>query len=108
MTQEVSLTETQQYWLEHIRACSKSGLTMKAYAEAYALSATALYAWKKTLRRKGVIEGPRTDRPGLFCKAVISEHRPGRARVLLPTGIVLELDSGTDPLWASAMVRALS
>ena len=108
MTQEKSLTETQQYWLEHIHACSKSGQTMKAYAQANDLSASAFYAWKKTLRRKGVLEGPRTGEPPLFRQAVISDHRPGRARVLLPTGIVLELETGTDPLWAGAMVRALS
>lgn len=108
MTQEISLTDTQQSWLEHIQACSKSGLTMKAYAQANDLSASAFYAWKKTLRRKGVIEGHRTDEPSLFRKAVLSDSRPSRARVLLPTGIVLELETGTDPLWVSAMVHALS
>ena len=108
MTQDTSLTDKQKFWLEHIDACSKSGQTMKAYAQSNDLSVSAIYAWKKTLRRKGVIAGPLSGEPPLFHKAVIADYRIGRARVLLLTGTVLEFDAGTDPHWIGALIRTLS
>jgi hypothetical protein len=107
MAQDIPLTEKQLFWLEHIQACSKSGLTMKAYAQANDLSVSAFYAWKKTLRGKSVIENPHSDELPVFRKAVVSDNSFGRARVLLPSGLVLEFDVGVDPLWVGAMLRAL-
>jgi len=49
------LTTKQQYWLDHLLACERSGQSMKDYAEQHGLSTSAFYAWKKTLRRKGVL-----------------------------------------------------
>jgi hypothetical protein len=107
MTQDTSLTEKQKFWLEHVQACGRSGQSMRTYAEANGLSVSAFYTWKKTLRRKGALSGSPSDESPLFLKAVVADYRLGRARVLLPSGVTLEFDSGTDPLWVGALVMAM-
>lgn len=107
MPQDISLTEKQTFWLEHVKACAASGKLMRAYAQANELSVSAFYSWKKILRRKGVIGDPQLDETPLFRKAVVSDYRTERCRVLLPSGLVLEFDGGTDPLWVGALLRAL-
>lgn len=106
MPHDTPLTKKQQFWLEHIHACDQSGQTMKAYAEEHDLKVSAFYAWKKTLRRKGVIGEPQADAPPLFCKAQVADA--SHARVLHPSGLVLEFDDSTDPLWVAHLLRALS
>ena len=50
-----ALTERQRYWLEHIRACKDSGMTMADYAAEHGLTARTMYAGKKILVKKGVL-----------------------------------------------------
>lgn len=108
MSHDTPLTEKQQFWLEHIQSCARTGLSMKDYAQSHALNVGAFYTWKKTLRRKGVIGPARTAPSPLFHKAVISPALVGTARVQLVSGVTLEVDAGTDPHWVGALVRALS
>lgn len=108
MPHDTPLTEKQQLWLEHIRACDQFGQTMKAYAEEHDLNVSALYAWKKTLRRKGVIADSQADAPQLFRKAVVADSSHARASARLPSGLVLAFDDSTDPLWVARVLRALS
>ncbi len=51
---EVPLTEKQRFWLDHVRACERSGQSMRRYAEEQGLEVAAFYNWKAALRRKGV------------------------------------------------------
>jgi len=108
MLHDIPLTEKQQFWLEHVQACDKSGLSMKAYAHTNELSVGSFYTWKKTLRRKGVIADSQADAPQLFRKAVVVDSSHARASALLPSGLVLEFDDSTDPLWVARVLRALS
>jgi transposase-like protein len=107
MTQDIPLTEKQKIWLEHVQACGRSSQSMRAYAEANGLNVSTFYAWKKTLRRKGAFGEPPSAEPPLFHKAVVSDYRIGCTRVRLPSGVTLEFDGSTDPLWVAALVRAL-
>ena len=105
---EVTLTEKQRFWLEHLKACDQSGQSMRQYAQANELEVATLYSWKATLRRKGVI-GERPAQPQLFRKAHVVDGRGlGRCRVVLPTGLTLEFDSGAEPTWVAELVRALA
>jgi len=108
MPHDTPLTEKQQFWLGHVRACDQSGLSMKVYAKENDLKVSAFYAWKKTLRRKGVIADSQADAPQLFRKAVVADSSHARASVLLPSGLVLEFDDSTDPLWVAHLLRGLS
>lgn len=50
---EVELTERQQFWLEHLRACAKANQTTKDYAQAHGLSVKAMYSARKDLAQRG-------------------------------------------------------
>ena len=45
-TQEISLTEHQRYWLDHLRACEVSGKGIAVYADEHGLDAKAMYTAK--------------------------------------------------------------
>ena len=49
------LTEREQFWLNHLRACRRQGQTVKAYAKAHGLSVSALYTARSALKRRGVL-----------------------------------------------------
>lgn len=105
---QTTLTEKQQFWLEHVRACDESGQSMRAYADANGLNAAEFYSWKATLRRKGafVSKGAST---GLFRKAeIVDGHHLGRCRITLPSGIALDIEAGTEPTWVARLVSVLS
>jgi len=55
---EISLTERQRHWLEHLQACEASGKGIAAYASEHGLDVKSMYAGKKSLVQKGVL--PRT------------------------------------------------
>ncbi|MEQ8514321.1 MAG: hypothetical protein RIC38_01825 [Chromatocurvus sp.] len=53
-TAHPSLTERQQFWLEHIRLCDAGRIATKAYAEQHDLSVQAMYSARKDLVARGV------------------------------------------------------
>ena len=82
---EITLTERQRHWLEHLRACDASGKGIAGYAAAHGLDAKAMYAGKKVLVKKGVL--PRT-RPSRFQRAAVKDPVHGSAwRIQLPNGL---------------------
>ena len=60
--EEGSLTERQQYWLKHIRACEASGKSIADYAVEHEISAITMYAGKKMLVKKGILPRTRSSR----------------------------------------------
>ena len=104
MTQPHPLTDKQQYWLEHILACDNANLSSKDYAMANGLSVTALYSWRKKLRRKGMLK-PREHT--LFARASLTPTT-GHCQISLPDGLVVSLDTHCDPLWAASLIKALA
>ncbi|MDO8863951.1 hypothetical protein Q6D67_19880 [Haliea sp. E1-2-M8] len=58
---QTELTERQQFWLEHLRACAKANQTTKDYAQAHGLSVKAMYAARKDLTQRGMLRG--TSKP---------------------------------------------
>ena len=61
-SEEASLTERQQYWLKHIRACEASGKTTIDYARAHGINVKTLYSARKTLAEKGTLPRPQPPR----------------------------------------------
>ena len=47
------LTERQQYWLKHLRACDASGLTSIDYARQHGIKVKLLYSARKALAEQG-------------------------------------------------------
>jgi hypothetical protein len=91
-TQEISLTEHQRYWLDHLRACEVSGKGIAAYAAEHGLDAKAMYTGKKTLVKKGVL--PRSRR---FARAQVRPSVIDNAwRIGLPNGISVAFSGAVD------------
>ena len=91
---EITLTERQRHWLEHLRACDASGKGIAGYAAAHGLDAKAMYAGKKVLVKKGVL--PRT-RPSRFQRAAVKGPVHGSAwRIQLPNGLSVAFSGTVD------------
>ena len=103
IAEEITLTERQRYWFEHVQACEASGKTIAEYAKVQGLDAKAMYAGKKALVRKGVL--PRT-RPVRFQQArVVSAGLGGEWRIQLPNGVLVAF---AGPVDASALSLVLN
>ena len=90
---EISLTEHQRYWLEHVRACESSGKRITEYAADHGLAVRAMYDGKRALVKKGVL--PRTH-----------ATRFQRARVVtLPARV---LDSGNRDGVPNVLLEAMA
>lgn len=109
---EARLTARQRGWLRHLRACERSGETIKAYARREGLSLQTLYQAGKRLRRLGVLE-PRTPRRRkvpvsgfVRVEAAATGRGPGAAwRIRLPSGVVFECNA---PLEHADLLSLLS
>lgn len=104
---DLSLTAKQQFWFDHLKACAAAGQSMRDYAEHHGLDITAFYGWKAQLRRKGLIQPAGQARQPLFKKASVTGAARYRCRVVLPAGLALEFDVGSEPAWVAELVRAL-
>jgi hypothetical protein len=109
-----ALTPRQREWLHHLRACSREGGTLRAYAKRHGLSEYGLYEAARVLRQRGVLAPGRPRRsaakPPTFVKvtpavSTVSPIGSSPWRVRFPNGVVLE---GTDRLgteWLEALAR---
>ncbi len=92
MSTACKLTERQQFWLDHLRACTRGRQTLKAYAAEHGLDVGALYEAKSRLKRKGVLSpaaiSPRFVR--IEQPAVVGSVPP-LCRVHLRNGAVVEV-----------------
>ncbi len=79
------LTDRQRYWLEHLRACSAAGKAIVEYASVHGINAHTMYAAKKVLISKGVLEGSHSKG---FRRAQIVDSVAGcEWRINLPNGV---------------------
>ena len=54
-TDDSTLTERQQYWLKHIRACDASGQTTIDYAREHGIKVKSMYSARQALAEKGTV-----------------------------------------------------
>ncbi len=106
--------------LAHIRACEKSGESLKACAERHGLSVHALYQAKKMARQRGLLpphrshgaRRPRKKRPEpvRFAEAIVRPRDPGASptwRLRLASGDVIESHATLEPDQLLHLIRAL-
>jgi len=98
-TDEASLTERQQYWLKHIRACDAAGQTSIEYARANDINVKSLYSARKALAEKGTLPRPPAVR---FQKVQTPDghsNSDNQWRIQLPNGVMVafggDFDAGT-------------
>lgn len=95
------LTPRQQEWWGHLRACSRSGETMRGYAKRHGFSEHGMYQAAKDLRQRGVLpargrrESPKKGSAFVRVSPAVSTIAASPWRVRLPNGVVLE---GTEVL----------
>ena len=88
MTQiDPSLTERQQYWLKHIRACDAAGKPSVVYARENGIEVSAMYSARKALAEKGALPRPKPPR---FQKAAVVDGMAGvQWQIQLPNGVMV-------------------
>ncbi len=105
MSTGTPLTTKQAFWLEYLQTAAQSGQSLSSYAQAHGLNAKQLYYWSKVLRQRG-LHGNKTPSSNLFHKAHIVAQ--GACRIILPRGVILELDTAPEPAWVAQLLGALS
>jgi hypothetical protein len=107
MITDTKLTSKQAFWLEHIQAASRTSQSLCAYAQAQGLNIKQIYYWNKVLRQRGHLDSDTVKpTPRLFHKAHLTPV--STCRVILPTGVILELDTPVEPTWLSQLLAALA
>ena len=92
---DTSLTERQQYWLKHIRACDASGKTTIDYAREHGIKVKSMYSARKALAEKGTL--PR--QPARFQQVqVVGGNRASDSEwhVQLPNGLAVSFGGTVD------------
>ena len=79
-----SLTERQQFWLDHLRRCDADCIPTKTYAEQHNFSVQAMYSAHKDLVARGVL------RPGGRGVCTKAFARFARVRIQEPTAVAAE------------------
>ena len=99
------LTERQQYWLEQIKACDASGMSVSAYAAEQGFRVGAMYAGKKSLVRKGVLPpapGARFQRVRTVAVSIDNEWR-----IRLTNGVSVGFSGAADAVVLSTVLNAV-
>jgi hypothetical protein len=108
---ELGLSERQRHWLRHLRACERSGETIRRYGERRGVSVHSLYSARKRLRSLGISFGSSQRSPRVaFAKVSLSEAGVGPAhwRVHFPNGAVVEWSAPLGGERAKELLQAIA
>ena len=103
------LTERQQYWLNHLRACDASGLTSIDYAREHGIKVKSLYSARKALAKKGTL-APH-PRSSAFQKVAVAGGNPisnHQWQVQLPNGAIVSFGGSVDAGSLSVVLDAVA
>ena len=103
-TEQNHLSERQQYWLKHIRACEAANMTTIDYAREHGLKAKSMYSARKALAENGVLPAV-PDYPFQKVKVATADvSRDSQWRVQLPNGTTVSFGG---PIDAAALTLVL-
>lgn len=89
-TSSPTLTERQQFWLEHLRTCEAEGKATVVYAREHGLSPSGMYSARQDLVHRGVLPAPGKPR---FARARVAPPQPeAQWQVQLPNGAVVSFN----------------
>ncbi len=90
-SQDLGLTERQQFWLDHIKACEASSDTATQYAKAHDLPVTSLYQRKKEFLKQGLLPTPSGKTPSFAKVRMASDEMcEGVLCIFFPNGVRVE------------------
>lgn len=109
-----ALTACQRAWLTHLEAWREQGGSLKSYASAHDLSVSGLYTARRILEQRGVWRSQarrdthKARTPRLVpVRLTPASPAPAMFRVVLPTGVVLEVPEHTDPVRLGALLTCV-
>jgi hypothetical protein len=104
-TQPSPLTERQQYWLKHIRACEAANMTTIDYAREHGLKAKSMYSARKALAENGAL--PAVPDSPFQRVQVASAHAPvgNQWQVQLPNGAAVYFGGPVDAATLSLVLN---
>ncbi len=109
---DITITERQQYWLEHVQAAEAFDGTLAEYARSAGLKPQTLYSWRAVLRSRGLLEPQASERPSGFVQVLGRGSTPSAAAppsavsLLLPNGVRLACHGELGPEQLEALVLA--
>lgn len=98
------MSARRDFWLQHLAAIEREGVTTKAYAEREGLSVGALYQWRRELKAPA----PHCVGGGFVAVELERPARTERCLLRLSGGVALELAQLPGPNWVAALCAALT
>lgn len=92
--------EKKQFWLDHIEAANRSGLSIVQYAKQHNIKAQRLYQWRSVIKNSSTTVSTEEK----FTRIVTSTPLPTARVTLRLSGASLEFDSLPDPQWLSSLL----
>ncbi|MEM6483479.1 MAG: hypothetical protein AAF662_00640 [Pseudomonadota bacterium] len=106
-----TISERQQYWLEHLRAAEASDDTIAGYARSKDLKPKDLYMWKGILARRGLLDSATRSMPkSEFIEVVPAKPQPDSTQLVVtfPNGVRIECQGSLGGGVLSSLVNAVS
>lgn len=102
------MSERSEYWLQHVVAVEREGISIRAYAAREKVSAWSIYERRRELRQAEQQAGP-TAGPRRFVAVKVAAFEPVLAcQIRVGERITLELSSLPAVSWLAALATALS
>lgn len=101
------MTDQERYWLQHLAAIGREGISIRAYAEREGISAWSLYDRRRKLKADFGANGPAT---GGFVAVQCGVAETPRQPCSLKVGDRLELECSVlpSPTWLAALYSAMA
>jgi hypothetical protein len=98
-----------QFWIDHVSAIKREGISASAYAKQHGLSLPAVYYWQRKLRAESEVRDT-ASLGGKFIELRVAEQalspRSSNCTLILASGIRLEMVLLPSPEWLAALGQA--
>jgi hypothetical protein len=95
-------SKPEPFWRDLIDRCKASGQSVAAFCAAHRVSQATFYAWRKRLAARAP-STPRTA-PTFAAVRVVPD---ATAEVILPTGLIVRVSIGADPVAVARLIAAI-
>jgi hypothetical protein len=93
------------FWLDLISRWRTSGQSVAAFCAARGVSQASFYTWRKRLSARAKAPTASAPPPPSFAAVRVVPDIP--VEVVLPTGVVVRVPAGSDPVAVARLVAAL-
>jgi len=96
------------YWMEHVVAIKREGISASAYAKRHAVAVARLYYWQRKLRAPAVAAEALEPRAFVALRVghAIGARVMAHCSLVLESGVRLEMTALPTPEWLAAVGRA--